>query len=385
MWPGSLYIAGGTLRPGTPCYVWRGVDDKVYDHLLASDICYVLAGRQMGKSSLMASTSRRLAEKGVNVATIDLSQIGAGRSTAASRQWLFSVVYEIHRRLSIAEPFKPWWQSKEVVAGREIIVDFFRELVLRHISGQVVIFVDEIDSAIDLSFASDFFAAIRICWNERPTDPAFRRLTFALFGVAAPNQFGLEEAQSPFSIGQRIELSDFSIEEAQGLAAGLHAETAPARLRLSRVFYWTEGQPYLTLALCRALAEGKDDSQESAEVVVDRLVGDMFLSPRAFHEESHLRYISSRLERGDESIRLLRLYLLIYSGKIVEDSPASSLFTQLKLCGLVRVTAEGNLALRNRIYSAVFTSGWVKASMPRFPRLRILLLRLRSILRGTGH
>ena len=62
---------------------------------------------------------------------------------------------------------------------------------------------------------------------RRAQDIAFRRLTFCLLGVATPSDLIRDSRMSPFNIGKRIVLSDFTPEEAARLAEGLaHASDA---------------------------------------------------------------------------------------------------------------------------------------------------------------
>jgi WD40 repeat protein len=360
---GSFYVTGGTLKPGEPSYVERRADTELFESLLAGELCYVLTARQMGKSSLMARTAKRLEQVGVASAIVDLTQIGSERGSQAAAQWYFGVANKIHQQLKIAEPLRPWWQERSDLSSVQRLTDFFREVVLAHHSGKVVVFVDEIDSTIGLPFADDFFAAIRACFNARATEPDFERLTFVLLGVATPDQLIRDQTRTPFNIGKRIDLTDFSREEAQGLASGLHADPGEADRRLERVLHWTGGQPYLTQALCRAVREKGEGG--TAEQSVDPRVQELFLSSQAQREETNLKHARARLERpGAEGRRLLQLYRRVRQGKPVPDQPTSPLFAQIKLAGVVKATDEGRLAVRNRIYEEVFTPEWAKSAMP---------------------
>ena len=126
-----------------------------------------------------------------------------------------------------------------------------------------MIFIDEIDAVRSLPFSTDeFFAAIRECYNRRTEDPEFERLTFCLLGVATPSDLIQDTRTTPFNIGRRIELTDFTEAEAAPLAAGLlRTRISPAgrvprpehgggkgvgRLGLlQRILYWT-GRPPLS-------------------------------------------------------------------------------------------------------------------------------------------
>lgn len=378
-----LYVTGGTLKPGEPSYVERRADAELFESLLAGDFCYVLTARQMGKSSLMARTAKRLEQAGACSAIVDLTQIGSERGAQAAAQWYFGIANEIHRRLRIAVPLRPWWQERADLPPVQRLTGFFRELVLAHCPGRVVVFVDEIDSTVGLPFADDFFAALRACFNARATDPAFERLTFVLLGVATPDQLIQDPARTPFNIGKRIDLADFRPDEARTLAPGLHADPAEADRRLERILHWTGGHPYLSQALCRAVRERAADTG-SAEKAVDPQVEELFLSSRARREEMNLKHARARLERpGPERRRLLRLYRRVRQGRAVPDQPTSPLFAQLKLSGVVKATSEGRLAVRNRLYEAVFTPEWAKSVMPADRGMRLAAATLAASLAGV--
>ena len=118
-----------------------------------------------------------------------------------------------------------------------------------------MIFIDEIDCVRSLPFSTDeFFAAIRECYNRRTQDPEYERLTFCLLGVASPSDLIQDTRITPFNIGRRIELTDFSAAEAAPFQSGLvlgspemsGRSEEEARALLGRILHWTGGHPYLT-------------------------------------------------------------------------------------------------------------------------------------------
>jgi hypothetical protein len=127
-----FYVTGGTLKPGAPSYVERQADTELAESLLTGELCYILTARQMGKSSLMARTAKRLEQDGICTAIVDLSQIGTERGDQAATQWYFGVAHEIHRHLRIAEPLRPWWQERADLPPVQRLTSFFRDLVLKH-------------------------------------------------------------------------------------------------------------------------------------------------------------------------------------------------------------------------------------------------------------
>ena len=144
--------------------------------------------------------------------------------------------------------------------------------------GQVVIFVDEIDAVRSLPFSTDeFFAGIREFYNRRTEDEVLGRLVFCLLGVASPSDLIRNTLMTPFNIGRRIELHDFTEAEAAPLAGGLRREEKVGAMLLKRILHWTGGHPYLTQRLCQAVA---DDASVNESEGVDRLCEELFLTRR---------------------------------------------------------------------------------------------------------
>ncbi|MHC5722130.1 MAG: AAA-like domain-containing protein, partial [Nostoc sp.] len=89
-------------------------------------------------------------------------------------------------------------------------------VLLKTITEKIVIFIDEIDSVLSLSFnLDDFFAVIRDCYNRRASDSDYNRLTFALIGVSTPSDLIQDKRRTPFNIGRAIDLTGFRLDEAE--------------------------------------------------------------------------------------------------------------------------------------------------------------------------
>jgi hypothetical protein len=131
---------------------------------------------------------------------------------------------------ALEEELDDFWFAQEARLGPlERWMRALQQLVLPRISERIVLFIDEIDAVRSLPFTTDeFFAAIRECYNRRAQDPAFERFTFCLLGVATPSDLIQDTRTTPFNIGRRIELTDFTPEEAEPLAAGLDPTPPPA-------------------------------------------------------------------------------------------------------------------------------------------------------------
>ncbi len=371
----QFYVVGGTVNPDSPSYVVRQADQELYDRLLAAEFCYVLTSRQMGKSSLMARTARRLTEEAkIHTAIVDLTQIGTQRDKLSAEQWYYGIAHRILREVGLRDVnLNEWWQSRSSLSGLQRLTEFFRDLLLERVEGQIVIFIDEIDSTVSLPFTDDFFAAIRACHNARATDAAYNRLSFVLLGVASPSDLVKDATRTPFNVGQRIELTDFTAEEVTPLAAGLSANTAEGEQILARILDWTGGHPYLTQKLCGAMRALGDDGvsqypdREGGGKAqdVDSLIEHTLLSQTASREDSNLNFVRDWLKGNKKlGVKVFKLYRRIRRGKPIADAPRSPVQNHLKLSGLVSLRPDKTLHVRNRVYERIFTDQWAKTATP---------------------
>ncbi len=361
----TFYTVGGTMRPDSLSYIVRKADKELYEHASAGDFCYVLTSRQMGKSSLMVRTAKSLQQQGVHTAILDLTQIGAENAAYGSADaWYYGIAYRILRSFGIRVHLSAWWQERQQLPAVQRLTECLSDLVLTHTAERLAVFVDEVDTTMVLPFTDDFFAAIRACYNARATTPAYQRLSFVLLGVASPPQLVKDTRRTPFNIGYRIDLMDFTFDEAWPLAQGLVSDRGVRETILRRILYWTRGHPYLTQKLCYAAMEAQVEAD--AEGAVDRLVEQLFFAPAAQREEYNLAYVRDYLTQNQEHKRaLLQRYRRAHQGKKVVDRPHSRVVTALKLSGVMVAQENQTLRVRNRIYERVFTAEWAKASMPR--------------------
>ncbi|MCF7764217.1 MAG: AAA-like domain-containing protein [Verrucomicrobia bacterium] len=363
----SFFVTGGTLRHDAPSYVERQADKDLLTGLLSGEFCYVLTSRQMGKSSLMIRTANRLREEKVRVAILDLTAIG---QNLTSEQWYDGLLSRLGRQLDLEDDLEDYWLSQHRVSPVQRFISAIRDVVLPRDATPVVVFVDEIDGVRSLPFATDeFFAAIRECYNRRVQDSEFNRLTFCLLGVATPAELIRDPRTTPFNIGNRVELIDFTHREASPFAERLGGDPAVAKAVFERIYYWTRGHPYLTQRFCRSvMEEGKKETRavgvESFETWVDSRCEELYLSPRAREQDDNLLFVRERLLRTEADLtNLLELYQKVRQGDRVPDDEANDLINQLRLAGIVSVES-GVLVVRNQIYERVFDENWVAASLP---------------------
>jgi WD40 repeat protein len=185
--------------------------------------------------------------------------------------------------------------------------------------------------------------------------------------VASPADLIRDKRTTPFNIGTRVELHDFSPAEAQALLPGLAAAGPEGGALLRRVLYWTGGHPYLTQRLCQAVAA---DRSITGTAEVDRCCADLFLSAHARERDDNLLFVRERLLSAGAGVsEVLEVVDRVRAGRRVEDDEQNPWVDLVRLSGITS-SRDGILRIRNRIYSRVFDAHWVQASLPGAERRR---------------
>ncbi len=366
----EFFTAGGTLPPDAPSYVKRPTDDELFRHIMGGEFCYVLTPRQMGKSSLMIRTAQLLSKEGVKSAIVDLTQIGTVKS---EDQWYKGILTQIARRLRLTTDPVSWWEQRKDIPNIQKFIEFFED-ALSELKEPIVIFMDEIDTTLKLEFRDNFFAGVRALFNARAENPDLKRITFVLLGVASPSDLIKDRNRTPFNIGQEIPLNPFSRDDAHMLEKGLE-EVYPklGRKILDRIFYWTNGHPYLTQKICQSVVENR--LSEYSDYEIDKLVEKLFITEEA-SRETNLQFVRDNILSYPERRVILSLYKKLLRESDVRDNKNSLPQNHLKLSGLA-CAEDGRLVVSNKIYRTVFDHKWVNKYIEvdwRYPIIGVLSL-----------
>ena len=353
------YIFSGSLPENASTYVKRKADDELYEALQQGKFCYVLNSRQSGKSSLRLRTMSRLSETGVECASIDLSSINIQGAT--QENWYADLITILINSFVLDVGLKDCWERNKLNSPLMRFTNFLEKHLLVEIEEPVVIFIDEIDSVLSLNFPTDdFFAFIRACHNQRVDNPAYKRLTFCLLGVASPSNLIQDKQRTPFNIGKAISLKGFKLDEVEPLKKGLRGKFSHPQAVMQEILNWTGGQPFLTQKLCQFMVEESENEKPRTveQVVFSRIIE----SWESQDEPEHLRTIRARILRNEErAAYLLELYQQIRLADAKSSITADNTIEQseLLLSGLV-ARREGKLKVYNAIYKEVFNQNWIE-------------------------
>ena len=204
----------------------------------------------MGKSSLVARMLAAVRSRQYTVVDFDFQGFDE-QSLGSLETLLRSLAEAIHERLQLATNPDALWQGR--LGVKDKLSSYLREYVLRESTVPVVMVMDEVDRVFGRGYENDFFGLLRFWHNERARDPLWRKLHLVLAWSTDPRQMLKDPGQSPFNVGTKIQLIDFSFAEVQELNA-LYGRPLKRKEQLQRLFAIIGGHPYLTQRALYALA-----------------------------------------------------------------------------------------------------------------------------------
>jgi nucleoside phosphorylase len=242
--PRKLEAEGGAVPLESEFYIVRPTDQEFLEAIKRRDsIVLVKGARQMGKTSLLARGLHLARNTGAQVVLTDMQTLGA--EELASAETLFRTLGSmIARQLRLTSYPKDVWDPQQ--APNRNFEDFLRYEVLERISAPLVWGLDEVDRLFSCSFASGVFGLFRSWHNARALDPGapWPRLTLAMAYATEAHLFITDPNQSPFNVGTRLTLEDFTFKQVIELNRRYRSPLRDIS-ELERFHKLLNGQPYL--------------------------------------------------------------------------------------------------------------------------------------------
>lgn len=241
---------GGAVPLGSAHYVVRAVDHQLHGALERHEAIVLLKGaRQVGKTSLLARGLQAARQRGALVAIIDFQSLGS--AVLESAESLYRALAEsLYEQLELeSAPESHWSPTRSGAANLE---RYLRRAVFAASERPLVWGLDEADRLFPLAFGSEVFGLFRSWHNRRTLDPdgPWSRLTLALAYATEAHLFITDPNQSPFNVGVRLTLTDFTPDEVAALASRYGVGES------ARLYALLSGQPYLTRRGLEVLAAG---------------------------------------------------------------------------------------------------------------------------------
>ncbi|WP_413160044.1 Swt1 family HEPN domain-containing protein [Capilliphycus salinus ALCB114379] len=361
---------GGTLED-EQTYVERKADQDLYNfgQIIHREkrVCFVLAPRQMGKSSLMNRTVNHLRQD--NIACVMVNLHGLGKVNAEEDFW-FTLLYRICVTRPDSEPLTSqlldFWESHKQLLSSEIFTLFLVRVILSNLTeDKLVIFLDEVQSLIRWNLQDTFIRYVRAI-SDNVENPALQKLSFVLLGVAKPSEF-TQDSDANLNLGTKTEL-DYLSGDCIPLQKGLEPIASEPKKLIDRILYWTGGQPFLTQFSCQLLIENLRSPSPNLEDDIDFIIRKHLLNqwrnndPQYHFQGIENLFIKINPEQISKKLEVLTLYEKILNQDNIKFKPHDESQADLLMSGLVVKSFNGPVAqlkIANKIYQQIFNYEWI--------------------------
>jgi hypothetical protein len=333
--PEKLEPVGGAVPLDSEFYLVRPQDAEFRSALVRYDSIILIKGaRQMGKTSLLARGLQQARERGAKVVLTDFQKLNVSDLESPTNLYV-TLAESIAEQLSLAVFPQDVWDERR---GANINFErYLRREVLAKLNAPLVWGLDEVDRLFSCTFGSEVFGLFRSWHNERALDPTgpWSGLTLAIAYATEAHLFITDMNQSPFNVGTRLALEDFSVEQVA---------------ELNR----------------RYRSPLKDEGQ--LQRFVQLVSGHPFLVRRAFHQMATQPLDLATLEaqaEGDEGIfgdHLRRMLVLLAKDPVLTDivrgilrgQPCanSDSFYRLRSAGLIAGNTPSEVRPRCQLYAS---------------------------------
>ncbi len=239
-----LEPVGGAVPLESKFYIVRPTDDKFRAAIARQDsIVLVKGARQVGKTSLLARGLQQARDSGAQIALTDFQNLGAA-DLESFEKLLLSFAGSFADQLDLdVSPKQVWKEDRSPGINFE---QYLRREVLLKSSAPVIWGLDEVDRLFTCGFGSEVFGLFRSWHNKRALDPAgpWRRLTLAIAYATEAHLFITDLNQSPFNVGTRLQLDDFTFEQVAELNQR-YGSPLRNQAEVARFFRLVSGHPYL--------------------------------------------------------------------------------------------------------------------------------------------
>jgi DNA-binding winged helix-turn-helix (wHTH) protein len=328
---------GGALPLRSRLYVSRPADDYFCAAINRRDsIVLVKGARQVGKTSLLARGLEEARNGGASIVLLDFQQFNS--TTFETAEKLLLAVAELIA-YQIEPGSKPDQKWSTFLSPSSNFERFLRREVLEKTDSHLVWALDEVDRLFNYDYAGEIFGLFRSWHNLRALDPRgpWNHLTLAIAYATEAHLFITDLNQSPFNVGTRLTLEDFTIGQVMDL--NQRYDTPLGEADVSRLHKLVGGHPYLTQRGLFEIARG------TTNLVLLEERGDSDEGPFG----DHLKRMLVSLEQDQGLLR--ELAGLLQSGSALSKNA----FYRLRSAGILTGDSPREPAFRCDLYLRYFT------------------------------
>lgn len=322
----------GAMAPQNPYYIERQTDIELGNAIADTEAVILINGsRQMGKTSLIARGLERARKQGSKAVFTDFQQLNVNELQSVDEMYMHlaqSIVDGLD--LEDVQVDKLW---RPTIAASWNLERILKREVLPRVETRLVWAMDEVERLFSFGYAADFFGLLRSWYNKRQLalGDQWERLTLMISYATEAHLLIDDMNQSPFNVGRKILLSDFSLQQVRELndrhGSRLNGE------QLAQVCRLLNGQPYLSQQMFGLVEAGADLSHLLE--VADEESGPF---------GDHLRYIFAVLNRQPALVEAVRAFLA--ENREMSDDE----FFRLRAAGICGGQYPNNVKLRCQLY-----------------------------------
>ncbi len=330
---------GGAIPLDSQFYIVRPTDQEFQAAVAVQDsIVLVKGARQMGKTSLLARGLEEARKAGSRVALTDFQTFSEAQMASPDSLFL-AMATGIAVQLDLDMAFRREWDPD---FGASLNLEMFlRRRLFQAFPEPLVWGMDEVDRLFACPFRNEVFGLFRSWHNRRALDPSgpWSRLTLAIAYATEAHLFITDLNQSPFNVGTRLALQDFTREQTAELNRR-YGSPLPTSEAVARFHQLIGGQPFLAQCGLAEVARG--------QVGVEDLHADAAHENGPFGE--HLRrLLTVVLSDPDMAVGLRE----VLHGR---PCPAREHFYRLRSAGLLVGEWNGPVRLRCPLYQTFLAS-----------------------------
>jgi serine/threonine protein kinase len=329
---GSLEPVGGAVPLASSFYVVRSTDAEFYDAITRRDsIVLVKGARQMGKTSLLARGLQRARELGARVVVSDFQTLAEAQFASAESVYAAlaeGIAEQLDLDVDLDRAFDPK-RGASVSFKR-----FMQREAFRAVDGALVWGLDEVDRLFAYPYSSEIFGLFRSWHNARAFEPdaCWSRLTLAIAYATEAHLFIRDPNQSPFNVGTRLALADFTPAQVADLNARHGAPLGDDEV--ARFYGLVGGHPYLVrrgLHFMASTGVGLDGFEREVESSDGPLADHLQYLTHAISLDAGLRdairaMLEGREVRSEESFYLLRAIGVVAGESAADMRPRCALY-----------------------------------------------------------
>jgi len=323
----------GAVPLDSEFYLVRDGDEEFRSAIARRDSIVLIRGaRQVGKTSLLARGLRQARTSGMNVVLTDFQKLNTSDLESAERLFL-TLGQWIADSLDLDVSPDDTWSARR---GASVNFErFLRREVLDKTSAPLVWALDEVDRLFGCTYSSDVFGLFRSWHNERALDPSgpWRDFTLAIAYATEAHLFISDMNQSPFNVGTRISLQDFTSQQVRELNER-YASPLDTDAAIDKFYGLLAGHPYLSnRGLYELVTHGLDMASLEKQAITDEgFFGD------------HLRRVLVLLTQDDALCDAVRTVL---GGG---PCPSAEAFYRLRTAGVMAGESVQDGRLRCQLY-----------------------------------